>query len=694
MDTWILDARIIDMTAEVSGEVNKFELTDSMRALGIVDLSISNPDDYHDPVVRMYAGSSVPSEANRIYKLLHEQRSGGRTNLSIAFDLVSQNGANPFQEGRADIGKVGTAIYDATDMQQALEGIPLDETSTSMTINGTAAFMLASYIVAGEATGVPPDKLRGTVQNDVLKEHFRNTVSADLDGAFGIACDIVEYCTAQGELPGWFGLSASGYHIAEAGASASREIGITQANAEAVLDEMLVRGHSVEDVAPRFSFFYVTRPDDFIEETAKLRAARIIWANRLHHKYGNDDPSSQKMRMHVHTAGEAMPRQYVEAGTLLAGHSALSAQLAPAQSLHVVGFREALSIPDDRERAIGMFTPQLQQDAVKSLRKIIDGSPRFQQLVYEHIAAAAEVLLEIGQAGGALQALRDGLPQRMVTEDFVEREEDKTNGNIPILGRNIGPKDPLDSSVVSSGSDSLIVEEYLRDLRERLDVRDAKRIAEHIAQIRMLARNGVNVIEPTIDAVRDGITVWEWNEAVREAIGDDVRPILLESESRIMGTISEAVSSVRDEVMKLYPNKQPRILVTKIGLDGHDKGAKVVIKVAEGAGFDVEQGNYRPTPEDVALDAIKKGADLIAVSVLSGSHLEQIAAISNALDDESDPESNIGIIVGGTIPGEDIKELLKMKRVKGVVDSQDDPTLKQIGWEILDASKQVVPPQR
>jgi methylmalonyl-CoA mutase len=680
------------MSAEaISGE--GFELTDSMQALGIVDLSISDPNDYHSPVVRMYAGSSVPSEANEIYSLLHERREGDRTNLSIAFDLVSQNGADPFEEGRADIGKVGTAIYDAIDMQRALEGIPLDETSTSMTINGTAPFMLASYVVAAEATGVSRDKLRGTVQNDVLKEHFRNTVSADLNAAFRIACDVVEYCTAQGEIPGWFGLSASGYHMAEAGASASREVGITQANAEAVLDEMINRGHTVEDVARRFSFFYVTRPDNFIEETAKLRAARIIWANRLNHKYGSDDPNSQKMRIHVHTAGEAMPRQYVESGTLLAGLSALSAQLAPVQSLHVVGFREALSIPDDRERLIGMGTPRLQQRTAESLREIIDRSPDFDRRVYTHVAAAAKVLMEIDQAGGALKALRAGLPQRMISADFVAREGDKNSGAIPILGRNIGPKDPNKSSVTASEADRSTVEDYLGDLHERLQARDSERIAEHVAQLELLSRTGLNIMGTTIDAARDGMTVWEWNQAIRDGIGSDNRPILLESESRIMSPIAEAVSSIRAEVMELYPDKRPLILVTKVGLDGHDKGAKVVIKVAEGAGFEVEQGTYRPTPEEIAMDAIEKGVDLIAVSILSGSHLEQVTDLIDALDNESGLDSNIGIIVGGTIPREDIQKLLKMRRVQGVVDSQDDPTLQQLAAELLEASKKVVPPK-
>jgi methylmalonyl-CoA mutase len=679
------------MSGEPLHEV-ELPLTDPMLTLGIADLSISNPADYHAPVVRMYAGSSIPSEANHIYRLLHQRREGSRTNLSIAFDLVSQNGANPFFEGRADVGKVGTAIYDATDMRDALSGIPLDETSTSMTINGTAPFMLATYIVAAEAARIPPNKLRGTVQNDVLKEHFRNTVSADLDAAFRIACDVVEYCTAQGNVPGWFGISNSGYHMAEAGASAAREVGITQANAEAVLDEMIGRGHSVEDVGRRFSFFYVTRPDNFVAETAKLRAARIVWANRLHSKYESDDPASQKMRMHVHTAGEAMPRQYVELGTLLAGHSGLSAQLAPAQSLHVVGFREALSIPDDRERLMGMFTPQVQQNAVDSLREIIDKSPEFHRLVYDHVAAAAEVLLEIDQAGGALQALRDGLPQRMIAEDFVEREEDKSTGVIPILGRNYGSKDPVDSSVAVPEGDRVVTDNYLSELYERLQARDGERVAEHLAEIELLAKAGANIIGPTIDAVRDGVTVWEWNQAVRDAIGTDRRPILLEAESRIMSSIAESVSSMRAEVASLYPEKPPRILVTKVGLDGHDKGAKVIIKIAEGAGFEVEQGTYRPIPREIAMDAIEKGVDLIAVSVLSGSHLEQIAAISDALDEGgSSFDSKIGIIVGGTIPREDIKKLLEMTRVKGVVDSQDDPTPQQITRAFIQAAQKVRP---
>lgn len=673
-------------------QVPDFEPTEQMRALGITDLAISDPDTYHDPVVRMYAGSSVPGEANEIYRSLHDHRDGDRTNLSIAFDLVSQNGANPFKEGRADIGKIGTAIYDATDMRDALAGIPLDETSTSMTINGTAAFMLSSYIVAAETEGVAADKLRGTVQNDVLKEHFRNTVSTDLDAAFGVACDIVEYCTAEGKVPGWFGLSASGYHMAEAGASASREVGITQANAEAVLDELLSRGHTVEDVAKRFSFFYVTRPDNFIEETAKLRAARIIWANRLCEKYDSDDPASQKMRMHIHTAGEAMPNQYVEVGTLLAGHSALSAQLAPAQSLHVVGFREALSIPDERERLIGIHTPRYQRRAAESMREIIDNSPQFQRMVYGQVAAAAAVLFEIEQAGGSLEALREGVPQSMIAEDFVKRLNAKDNGELPILGRNIGPKDPIDASVSASGVNTSVIEKYLSDLSERLAARDAAKIAEHIEQIQLLSRSGVNIMEATIAAVRDGVSVWEWNEAIRDGIGTDSRPILLESESRIMSGIAEAVSEVASEVSQTFPEAPPSILVTKIGLDGHDKGAKVVIKVAEGAGFEVEQGQYRPTPQEIALDAIEEGVDVIAVSVLSGSHLEQISELVEALDEASGPDSPIGIIVGGTIPGEDIKRLQAIRRVVGVVDSQDDPTLKDIATAFLEASKKVLLP--
>jgi methylmalonyl-CoA mutase len=676
--------------AMVSG-AGGFELTDSMRDLGIVNLSISDPGIYHDPVVRMYAGASIASEANAIYRSLHALREGDRTNLSIAFDLVSQNGINPFEEGRAEIGRVGTAIYDATDMQRAVEGIPLDQTSTSMTINGTAPYMLASYIVAGERTGVAPTQLRGTTQNDVLKEHFRNTVSADLDGAFKIACDIVEYTTAQGNVPNWFGLSASGYHMAEAGASSSREIGITQANAEATLDNMLDRGYSVEDVARRFSFFYVTRPDNYILEVAKLRAARIIWANRLHAKYENDDPASQKMRMHVHTAGEAMPQQYLEIGTLLAGHSAMAAQLAPAQSLHVVGFREALSIPDERERIMGMYTPRLQNAVVKTLRRIIDRSPEFHELVYKQVAGAAEVLKQIDESGGALRALRTELPQRMIAGDSVEREEEKNSGEIPVLGKSIGPKDSERFSVTPQEIDPEVREQYLADLRERLDARDPALIAEHIARLELVARSsGVNIMEPTIAAVRAGVNVWEWNEAIRNALGTDDRPILLASESAIMSRIAESVSSVRAQLLELYPDKPPRILVTKIGVDGHDRGAKTVIKIAEGSGFDVEQGHYRPTPAEIAADAIEKEVDVIAVSTLSGSHKEQIAALIEALDEQSGPDSDIGIIVGGTIPRVDIDTLLEMRRVMGVVDSQDNPSYEDVGLKLLDAANKVL----
>jgi methylmalonyl-CoA mutase len=447
----------------------------------------------------------------------------------------------------------------------------------------------------------------------------------------------------------------------------------------------------VEDVARRFSFFYVTRPDDYIEETAKLRAARIIWANRLHSKYENDDPASQKMRMHIHTAGEAMPIQYVESGTLLAGHSAMSAMLAPAQSLHVVGFREALSIPDERERTIGIFTPTLQRSVVESLKPIINNSPQFQQRVYAHVAAAAEVVLEIEEAGGALAALRDGLPQRMIAEDFVQRLKEKADGDIPVLGQSVGPKDPEGSSVTPPEIDKSVVEEYLGGLRERLAARDSERVAEHIAELETLARAGVNIMESTVAAVRDGVTVWEWNQAVRNAIGTDDRPILLPGESRIMSPLAEAVSSVRAEVVRLYGDTPPRVLVTKIGLDGHDKGAKVVIKVAEGSGFEVEQGTYRPTPGEIAADAIERNIDLIAVSVLSGSHLEQVADLSAALDEQSGPDSDIGIIVGGTIPREDIQKLLQMDRVRGVVDSQDGPSMEDVGMAILRAAQEVKP---
>ena len=668
--------------SEVFGD-EELQRTYAMQELGINDMFISLPGMYHEPVVRMYAGSSTPQEANKIYRTLHEQRMGDRTNLSIAFDLVSQNGANPFEEGRAEIGKVGTALYDAHDMQTALNGIPLAETSTSMTINGTAAFELACYIVAAEVTGVPKDKLRGIVQNDILKEHFRNTVSADLEAAFRIECDIIEYCGAQKNVPGWFGVSASGYHMAEAGASAAREVGITQANAEAVLNHLLDRGHSVEDVARRMSFFYVTRPDNFMEETAKLRAARIIWANRIRNRFHCDDPQSQKMRIHVHTAGEAMPRQYVESGTLLAGHSALSAQLAPAQSLHVVGFREALSIPDERERTIGMYTPDLQKDVVESLRNIIDTSPEFLEMVYRHVGEAARVLLEIENAGGSINALREGIPQRMIAEDFVRREQDKTTGELPVLGRSIGVRDPQDSSVDVPAPDARFVDDYLRDLTERMSGRDPEYIQQCITAIGQVAAEGSNIMPITLEAVRGGVTIWEWNDAIRRAVGYDHRPLLLESEDRIMSAFAE-LEEQKQKVEALFVERIPRILVSKAGLDGHDKGAKVVIKIAEGCGFDVIQGNYRATPADIARQAVMGEVDVIAISILSGSHIEQAREISAALDAEGD--THIGLIFGGIIPSKDIKTLLEMPRVKVVVDSQDDPTPAQVGESIIDAA--------
>lgn len=467
--------------------------------------------------MRQYAGFASAEESNARYKYLLSQ---GQTGLSVAFDLPTQTGYDSdAQMAEGEVGKVGVPISSLQDMEQLFDGIPLDQVSTSMTINATAPILLALYVAVARKQNVPNAKIRGTTQNDILKEYIaRGTYIYPPKESLRLAVDVIEYCAR--ELPGWNPISISGYHIREAGATAVQEIAFTFANAIEYVNASLTRGMKIDDFAPQFSFFFVAQMD-FCEEIAKFRAARRLWANLMRDKFGARDPRSMMLRFHTQTAGVSLTAQQPENNIVRTAIEAMAAVLGGTQSLHTNSYDEALALPTQESAQIALRTQQIigYESGVTNTVDPIAGSFYVEHLTDEIQTRVEEYLAQIEKVGGAQRAIETGFVNREVQESAWQFQKAVDENKRTVVGVN---KYAMDQEIKPRllHPDPGAQEKQRARLRELRANRDDARWSESLRALENAARGSENLMPHILHCVETYATVGEISDTLRRVFGE------------------------------------------------------------------------------------------------------------------------------------------------------------------------------
>jgi methylmalonyl-CoA mutase len=608
--------------------------------------------------VRQYAGFSTAEDSNAFYRrnLAH-----GQKGLSIAFDLATHRGYDsdhPRVVG--DVGMAGVAIDSILDMRTLFAGIPLDQMSVSMTMNGAVLPIMALYIVAGEEQNVPHAKLSGTIQNDILKEFMvRNTFIYPPKPSMRIVGDIFAYTAA--EMPKFNSISISGYHMQEAGATADLELGYTLADGVEYVRAGLVGGLNIDDFAPRLSFFWGIGMNPFME-IAKLRAARLLWS-KLTGQFNPKDAKARALRTHCQTSGWSLTAQDVYNNAVRTCVEAMAAAYGGTQSLHTNSLDEALALPTDFSARIARNTQILLQQEAGTARPADPwgGSYYIERLTADLAAKAWAHIDEVEKLGGMAQAIDQGLPKARIEEAAARTQARIDTGHQTIVGVNkYQPAEQEDVPVLKVDNAKVRAMQLEKLTRLKTD-RKAVDVQAALEALEAGARGKGNLLDLAVKAARAKATVGEMSAALERAFARHQPPIRLVTGvfAREAGN-DAAVERARQSVAAFEEaeGKRPKILVAKMGQDGHDRGQKVVASAFSDLGFDVEIGPLFATPEEVAQQAIEKGVHIVGVSSLAAGHLTLTPALNAALQERG--RGDIMIVIGGVIPPEDIETLKGM----------------------------------
>ncbi|GAA4195206.1 methylmalonyl-CoA mutase [Microbispora amethystogenes] len=603
--------------------------------------------------IRQYAGFSTAEASNAFYR---RNLAAGQKGLSVAFDLATHRGYDSDHPRVAgDVGMAGVAIDSIYDMRQLFEGIPLDRMSVSMTMNGAVLPILALYIVAAEEQGVSPDKLAGTIQNDILKEFMvRNTYIYPPGPSMRIISDIFEYTSRN--MSKFNSISISGYHIQEAGATCDLELAYTLADGLEYLRAGVGAGLGIDEFAPRLSFFWCIGMNFFME-VAKLRAARLLWA-RLVKGFGPENPKSLSLRTHSQTSGWSLTAQDVFNNVVRTCVEAMAATQGHTQSLHTNALDEALALPTDFSARIARNTQLLLQQE-SGTGRVIDpwgGSHYVEWLTRELAKAAWTHIQEVEQAGGMAKAIDQGLPKMRIEEAAARTQARIDSGGQPVIGVNkyrLEADEPIEVLKVDNTAVRGQQIEKLRRLREE---RSADAVAGALEALTKGAASGENLLELAVNAARAKATVGEISDALEKVFGRHAAQI-----RTISGVYRAEVGGAADRVREASAQfekaegRRPRILVAKMGQDGHDRGQKVIASAFADLGFDVDVGPLFQTPEEVARQAVEADVHVVGVSSLAAGHLTLVPALREALAGLG--AGDIMIVVGGVIPPDDVEEL-------------------------------------
>ncbi len=605
--------------------------------------------------IRQYGGFSTAEESNAFYRRNLED---GQRGISVAFDLATHRGYDsdhPRVSG--DVGMAGVAIDSILDMQKLFDGIPLDKMSVSMTMNGAVLPIMALYIVAAEEQGVPAKALTGTIQNDILKEFMvRNTYIYPPEPSMRIISDIFSYTSS--EMPRFNSISVSGYHMQEAGATADLELAYTLADGIEYVRAGLKAGLDVDSFSPRISFFWGIGMNFFME-VAKMRAARLIWA-RLMSQFQPKDERSLSLRTHCQTSGWSLTAQDPYNNVIRTCIEAMAATQGHTQSLHTNSFDEALALPTDFSAKIARDTQVFLQEETDSCR-VIDpwgGSYYLERLTNDLAVKAMEHISEIENSGGMAKAIEAGIPKLRIEEAAARTQARIDSGQQSVIG--VNRYHPENESVVNvlRVDNAEVRSSQIAQLEELKATRDQKQCQIALDELTKAAEKNENLLAASVKAARARATVGEISEALEKIFGRhraEVRTISGVFSSEVGD--SEAVKTVRERANKFESDfgRRPRILVAKIGQDGHDRGQKVIATAFADLGFDVDIGPLFATPEETAMQAVENDVHVVGVSSLAAGHLTLIPQLKKEL--ESLGRSDIAIVVGGVIPPNDFDEL-------------------------------------
>ncbi|MBK7947516.1 MAG: methylmalonyl-CoA mutase [Deltaproteobacteria bacterium] len=609
--------------------------------------------------LRQYAGFSTAEESNAFYKA---NLAAGQQGLSVAFDLATHRGYDsdhPRVSG--DVGKAGVAIDSVEDMKILFQDIPLADVTVSMTMNGAVIPVLAAFIVAGEEQGVPRKKLAGTIQNDILKEFMvRNTYIYPPTPSMRLVADIIEY-TAK-EMPKFNSISISGYHMQEAGATTVQELAFTIADGLEYVRAALSKGMDIDEFAGRLSFFWCIGMNFYLE-IAKMRAGRRIWAERLEKEFKPKDVRSLMLRTHCQTSGASLTEQDPMNNIIRTTIEAMAAVFGGTQSLHTNGYDEAVSLPTDTAARVARNTQLILQEE-SGIPAVVDpwGGSYFMESLTESVYKAANALIdEVEAMGGMTKAIEVGMPKLRIEEAATRRQARVDSGEDVIVGVNKYRLDKQAQLEVRDIDNTAVRESQIRRLQQIKQSRDAKAVGKALANITALAKSGQgNLLEAAVEAARVRATVGEISDAMEQAYGRHRAEVQsVSGVYRAMYRDEEAFNRVSRAVEQFgrEQGRRPRMLVVKLGQDGHDRGMKVIATSFADLGFDIDVGPLFQTPAEAARQAIDNDVHAIGVSSQAAGHKTLVPELVKALRDAGAPD--IAVIVGGIIPPQDYDFLRK-----------------------------------
>ena len=614
--------------------------------------------------IRQYAGFSTAEESNKFYR---KNLAAGQKGVSVAFDLATHRGYDSDHERvKGDVGKAGVAIDSVEDMKILFDGIPLDEMSVSMTMNGAVIPILANFIVTGEEQGVDVGKLTGTIQNDILKEFMvRNTYIYPPEPSMRIVSDIISFTSKN--MPKFNSISISGYHMQEAGANLVQELAFTLADGKEYVRTAINAGLDVDEFAGRLSFFLAIGMNFFME-AAKLRAARVLW-HGIMKEFSPKKASSSVLRTHCQTSGVSLQEQDPYNNVIRTAYEAMSAVLGGTQSLHTNALDEAMGLPTEFSARIARNTQIILQEET-GVANVIDplaGSYYVENLTNELIEKALILIKEVDELGGMTRAVESGMPKLRIEESAANRQASIDKGEEIIVGVNkYQPEYKDEIDVLDVDNESVRESQITRLTKVKAD-RDHELCDRALKNIQTLARNKTgNLLEAAITAARARATVGEISSAMEDVFGRhraEVRTL-----SGVYGAAyagDEGFESIKEDMERFaeQEGRRPRMLVVKMGQDGHDRGAKVIATAFADMGFDVDVGPLFQTPDEAAQDAVDNDVHVVGISSQAAGHKTLAPLLIKKLNELN--ASEIIVICGGVIPARDYNFLYK-KGVKAI----------------------------
>ncbi|ABI77693.1 methylmalonyl-CoA mutase, large subunit [Hyphomonas neptunium ATCC 15444] len=607
--------------------------------------------------IRQYAGFSTAEDSNAFYR---RNLAAGQKGLSVAFDLATHRGYDSdHPRVTGDVGMAGVAIDSILDMRTLFSGIPLDQMSVSMTMNGAVLPILALYIAAAEEQGVTPDKLAGTIQNDILKEFMvRNTYIYPPKPSMRIISDIFAYTSEN--MPKYNSISISGYHMQEAGATADLELAYTLADGIEYIRAGVAAGLDVDRFAPRLSFFWAIGMNTFME-VAKMRAARLIWAKLVKEKFNPKSDKSLSLRTHSQTSGWSLTAQDVYNNVIRTCLEAIAASGGQTQSLHTNSFDEALALPTDFSARIARNTQILLQQEAGACQSIdlFGGAYYVERLTHDLAAKALKHIEEVEAMGGMAKAIEEGLPKLRIEEAAANTQARIDSGTQTVVGVNKFLLDEDEDVPVLKVDNAAVRRMQLEKLARLKSERNEDEVTAKLDAIAEAAAGTKgNLLALAVDAARAKATVGEISEAVERSQGRHsavIRSIKGVYGGGVKGNAKAEHAQALASDFEKTNGRRPKIYIAKMGQDGHDRGQKVVASALMDLGWEVEIGPLFQTPEEAARDAREAGVDIVAASSLAAGHLTLVPELKRALGNEG--AANARIIVGGVIPPQDFDAL-------------------------------------